>query len=410
MVRVLSLELEPIFFFMPNTLEQILGSQPNWRQQFADTSNQIIQDAKNVSLADYDRATGTYVPRSQRTNAPTFTQRDLTGAQTQPAQKQQDTTPQPLSYADMFVRMNPYRPQTAEEKEAERKRNRRNAVFAAIGDGISALSNLYFTTKGAPNAYTGGSTLTGKMYERQEQLRKERQALDQQYLNAYMNALRMDRQEAQQERNWKMQLENLAYNRKRQEEADRQAAELQPYKVAEAEANARTAGIKAGYAERQQQADLAAKAALEYQRKASGWKSYSSGTGGAGGKSTKKYSYYPINGDIYEIEDKYWKDNVHVSKLYAKLPKEVRYLAEGGRVDNNGFVRPPSAKDRKRPNVAQMVTAIQEYAEEQGYTPGMVQYLRDSKAGRIIERDDDDYSQYEVATGSGTDYSQYEVK
>ncbi|MBQ9884414.1 MAG: hypothetical protein IJM43_08190 [Bacteroidaceae bacterium] len=205
---------------MPNTLEQILGSQPNWRQQFADTSNQIIQDAKNVSLADYDRATGTYVPRSQRTNAPTFTQRDLTGAQTQPAQKQQDTTPQPLSYADMFVRMNPYRPQTAEEKEAERKRNRRNAVFAAIGDGISALSNLYFTTKGAPNAYTGGSTLTGKMYERQEQLRKERQALDQQYLNAYMNALRMDRQEAQQERNWKMQLENLAYNRKRQEEAD----------------------------------------------------------------------------------------------------------------------------------------------------------------------------------------------
>ena len=205
---------------MPNTLEQILGSQPNWRQQFADTSNQIIQDAKNVSLADYDRATGTYVPRSQRTNAPTFTQRDLTGAQTQPAQKQQDTTPQPLSYADMFVRMNPYRPQTAEEKEAERKRNRRNAVFAAIGDGISALFNLYFTTKGAPNAYTGGSTLTGKMYERQEQLRKERQALDQQYLNAYMNALRMDRQEAQQERNWKMQLENLAYNRKRQEEAD----------------------------------------------------------------------------------------------------------------------------------------------------------------------------------------------
>ena len=254
---------------MPNTLEQILGSQPNWRQQFADTSNQIIQDAKNASLADYDRATGTYVPRSQRTNAPTFTQRDLTGAQTQPAQKQQDTTPQPLSYADMFVCMNPYRPQTAEEKEAERKRNRRNAVFAAIGDGISALSNLYFTTKGAPNAYTGGSTLTGKMYERQEQLRKERQALDQQYLNAYMNALRMDRQEAQQERNWKMQLENLAYNRKRQEEADARAAELHPYQVRYNEARAKAQEANAAAAEEYQASRIAAQNALVGQRNAS---------------------------------------------------------------------------------------------------------------------------------------------
>lgn len=43
-------------------------------------------------------------------------------------------------------------PRTKEEQEKLEKRRRRNALFAAIGDGISALSNLYFTTKGAPSA------------------------------------------------------------------------------------------------------------------------------------------------------------------------------------------------------------------------------------------------------------------
>lgn len=284
---------------MPNTLEQILGSQPNWRQQFADTSNQIIQDAKNVSLADYDRATGTYVPRSQRTNAPTFTQRDLTGAQTQPAQKQQDTTPQPLSYADMFVRMNPYRPQTAEEKEAERKRNRRNAVFAAIGDGISALSNLYFTTKGAPNAYTGGSTLTGKMYERQEQLRKERQALDQQYLNAYMNALRMDRQEAQQERNWKMQLENLAYNRAKYDNEQAYKRERDAKQDAKDERNYNLNVNKFNQQTRYQNGRL-------------------SRTGSGGGSSSSKLHTHPVGDKVVSIPTDRISEKSFIKKVGAE--------------------------------------------------------------------------------------------
>lgn len=32
------------------------------------------------------------------------------------------------------------------------KRKKRNALFSAIGDGVSALANLYFTTKGSPSA------------------------------------------------------------------------------------------------------------------------------------------------------------------------------------------------------------------------------------------------------------------
>ena len=39
-----------------------------------------------------------------------------------------------------------------EDEATLAKRRRRNALFSAIGDGVSALSNLYFTTKGSPSA------------------------------------------------------------------------------------------------------------------------------------------------------------------------------------------------------------------------------------------------------------------
>lgn len=44
------------------------------------------------------------------------------------------------------------KPRTPEEQERLEKKRKRDALFAAIGDGISALSNLYFTTKGSPSA------------------------------------------------------------------------------------------------------------------------------------------------------------------------------------------------------------------------------------------------------------------
>lgn len=62
---------------------------------------------------------------------------------------------------------------TKEEQEAEAKRQKRNALFAAISDGVSALSNLYFTTKGAPNAYTGKKTMTDAVQDRYAKIRQD---------------------------------------------------------------------------------------------------------------------------------------------------------------------------------------------------------------------------------------------
>lgn len=67
------------------------------------------------------------------------------------------------------------RPETKEEREKRERRERRNTMFAALGDGISALSNLYFTTKGAPNMYDPSSSLSEASRKRIELARQARE-------------------------------------------------------------------------------------------------------------------------------------------------------------------------------------------------------------------------------------------
>ena len=58
-------------------------------------------------------------------------------------------------YEEWFKRENSNPRMSAEQAEMLRKKEKREKVFAAISDGISALSNLYFTTRYAPNMHTG---------------------------------------------------------------------------------------------------------------------------------------------------------------------------------------------------------------------------------------------------------------
>ena len=112
-----------------------------------------------------------------------------------------------MSYVEMFQKMSPYKPPTEEELEKERKREKREKIFAAIGDGISALSNLYFTTQGAPNAFDPKNSLSAKAQERWEKLKKERDENGRYYTAAYMQAMKNDEEGARDDRNWRHQLE-----------------------------------------------------------------------------------------------------------------------------------------------------------------------------------------------------------
>lgn len=109
-------------------------------------------------------------------------------------------------YEALFRHLNPYTPPTAEELEKEKKKQRRNEIFAAIGDGVMALSNLFFTTQGAPNMYTGKNTMSERTKIRYDKLMKEREGKEKEYYEGLMRARIADEERDDRERKWQRQL------------------------------------------------------------------------------------------------------------------------------------------------------------------------------------------------------------
>lgn len=89
-------------------------------------------------------------------------------------------------------------PQTSDEdKKKQMRRERRKAIIGALGDGLSALSNLYFTTKGAPDqGLKPGMTESAK--KRMDDLRTQWQKEKDKYQDLMLKGLEMDREQG----NW----------------------------------------------------------------------------------------------------------------------------------------------------------------------------------------------------------------
>lgn len=118
-----------------------------------------------------------------------------------------------LSYVEMYKKLNPYQPPTQEELEKERKKEKREKMFAAIGDTISALSNLYFTTQYAPNMYKHENSQSDKVKSKWDKLREDRDAQMNAYIKNLMAAQQADDENAENERKWQRQLDIDAYNK-----------------------------------------------------------------------------------------------------------------------------------------------------------------------------------------------------
>lgn len=61
---------------------------------------------------------------------------------------------------------------TPEELKKKKRRERLGKIFDAVGDGVSALSNLFFATKGAPDSYDKDASALKKSQRREDYLRK----------------------------------------------------------------------------------------------------------------------------------------------------------------------------------------------------------------------------------------------
>lgn len=105
--------------------------------------------------------------------AATPTDTDSTAPQQPRRYLSYDDIQQELKRQEEIMKRN--RPETDAERAAREKKEKRNKMFAALGDGISALSNLYFTTKGAPNMYNPSSSLSEAAQRRIEMARQARE-------------------------------------------------------------------------------------------------------------------------------------------------------------------------------------------------------------------------------------------
>lgn len=149
------------------------------------------------------------------------------------------------------------RPETSEERKKRERREKSKRIIAAVSDGISALSNLYFTSQDAPNMYNHEKgSMTNAVGARLDRLKAEREKKRDQYLNFSLKLGDLENQRAATLRELEAQQERQKLAReKAQREAEQHgwAAALQPDKQRE----------QAGKANKAEQEAIAAQAVAE---------------------------------------------------------------------------------------------------------------------------------------------------
>lgn len=109
-----------------------------------------------------------------------------------PIVKNDEPQPKQLSYADMYKMLNPEREETAEQKANREKKERTKARIAALGDGLRALSNIYFSTKGARVVHNPESDMTKVVNKRKEYMDAQRERNRAAWLVGYQRAMALD--------------------------------------------------------------------------------------------------------------------------------------------------------------------------------------------------------------------------
>lgn len=165
---------------------------------------------------------------------------------------------------------------TKEDLEKERRRHRTQNIISGLADTASAFSNLFFTTKDAPNMYDASQSLSAKMRERQDRLKAERAANEDKYLNLSTSIAKM--RDARDQLKQKMTYAKEAHQWKKDEAEHK--AKLRPYEITvaqnkqeesgidvetathrrnKAESDSETAKVKSEYAAQQEVKDLEVK-------------------------------------------------------------------------------------------------------------------------------------------------------
>lgn len=132
---------------------------------------------------------------------------------------------------------NKTKPETEEERKKRERREKSKKIIAAVGDGLMALSNLYFTTRGAPNMYDHKTMSQQTLLQAQlDKLKAEREANADKYLQYSLKIgdLQNDRAKTLREMEAEQERRKLAREKaQREQEEHGWLAALQPDKQRE---------------------------------------------------------------------------------------------------------------------------------------------------------------------------------
>lgn len=122
-----------------------------------------------------------------------------------------------------------YIPKTKDDEAKDAKRRKREGLIAAIGDGISALANLYGTTQGSLNSYDPRNSLSAALRRRWDRIDKEDKERKNSHVNTLMKMNELQNAADDEEIGWRKYFESARQKREaakaKKKVADAKAAE-----------------------------------------------------------------------------------------------------------------------------------------------------------------------------------------
>lgn len=117
-----------------------------------------------------------------------------------PIVKKEEPKPEPkqepekkqLTYAEMYKMLNPADSESPEQRAQREKNEKRKARIAAFGDGLRALANIVFASKGAKVVHNPESDMTKAVNKRKAYIDAQREKNRASWLAGYQRALALD--------------------------------------------------------------------------------------------------------------------------------------------------------------------------------------------------------------------------
>lgn len=177
----------------PQTPPQTMPAQPPGEESPQAPPTTPAPAANETKILQFDENNKSILVNADVTHTPKITPKttDAAPSTTTPSTEGEEYH----TYRDILAK---FAPQTSDEdKRKQMRRERRKAIVSALGDGLSALSNLYFTTKGAPDQGLKPG-LTDAAKKRMDDLRAQWQREKDKYQDFMLKGLEMDREQG----NW----------------------------------------------------------------------------------------------------------------------------------------------------------------------------------------------------------------